>query len=834
MSGHSQQMLLSLLCSFTWMSSRLDSSLVTVVTGQAVETFDKLFRDLYANSCSVDLHQVAVESQPEAEPEKEPLPLPAMLAPSSSAIAMKLYNPKYALALCSTSTIFSTPPAAGRGGGEEISKDPEDPKKKRCRGEGKEEPPPLHPCLSSLEKVCLIPLLPTWPEPDPPSDVIGFINIRDISKPVQAHLQRSEMFETSKVIRFSSPISIPEEVLPAVAKPRQLTATQDKVKKLSQGQIPAGEGPQAWPGDLRNPEHITPSCEMQPKCVRRSRYEQDVSSTAPEASNSEGLRPAPPLQSLVPPGSNANLGDSNVITSGFTRTPTSPLTCEPTGSGESVHASKMTPSPHTPNSSLPSPPCAQLSSLSSPLLKSLNPALPPSGSSSPPVPKPRTVQLVIKGDGQKQEVVSIVRGQRVQDKPAAAMDLCPLKESQKLQNCAEAVREGTPGEAQGKELGNFQEMPIKEVDRDVNEKPKPKQAPESGDVGTALTERRSTVRGVTGFGCQEVTRANRKSVEKPKTRLPGGHTLQEMPQTAPTEGFSPALDRTNVLAGASTREHGAALNPPKISQLSPPSHGGPCSLEVPPRKGLRSGVPDAELPPQSPPGHTPSTPSPDPWLHFPDIRACMPAFRTPTPDVSDEGTSSRTVSTTSDEYYECSDVPFNEAFECTGVYGRGVREDTSVLADPASLLALSLPDHNVMKVEDEPNGRESSTGDRHGEKTAARNEPPSVSSLPPLDNKMVKLKEMERNSTSGPVKNGNLLPEVRWDESRKSPSKAPRLDNLRVASECKPSSTGDTREEKVTARNDKRDAIRERSKRGLIKETEGQKVSIYPSCYLSS
>lgn len=769
------------------MSSRLDGSLATVVTGQAVETFDKLFCNLYANSSSVDLRQVAMESEPEAQPEKDPLPLPAMLAPSS-AIAMKLYSPKYALALCSTSTISSTPPAAGQDGGEEISKDPEDPKKKRCRGAGKEEPSPLHPGLSSLEKVCLISFLPTWPEPDPPSDVIGVINIRDISKPVQAHLQRSEMFETSKVIRFSSPISIPEEVLPEVAKPRQLTATPEKVRKLSQGQIAAGEGPHAWPGDLkRKPEHNTPSCEMQPKSVRK-RYEEDISSTT-EASSGEGLRPAPPGQSAIPPGSNANA---------VTRL-------------------------QTPNSS--SPTCVQLSSSSSPP----NPALRPSG--SPPVPKPRTVQLVIKDavhhDGQKHQEVSIVRGQqtgagsRVQDKPAAAMD---------LQNCAEPVRGGKIGEAQDKVLGNTPETVIQEVVRDVKEKPKSKQASESGDLSAAATERGSAERGVTGFGCQEVTCANRKSMESPKTTFISRQPLQEMPQTAPTQGFPPALDKTNVPAGASARAHGAALNPPRISELSPTSHASTCSLPVPPRKGFPLGAPDTDLLPPSPPGRTLSTPSPDPRVHAPDGRACTDV-RTPTPDISDEYASSRTLSTTSEEFYECSDVPFNEASECTDVCGGGGGEgNASVLADPASPLALSSPDHNEMKGEEERNGRESSTGDRRGETMAARDEPPSLSPLSPREDEMVKLKEKERNWTSGP-KNGSLLSEVLHDESRKGPGA--RLD-VGVTSESQPSSRGHRREEKVTARNDKRDAIKERSKRGVIKETEEQKVSIYPACYLSS
>ncbi|TMS23842.1 Protein FAM83G [Larimichthys crocea] len=70
---------------------------------------------------------------------------------------------------------------------------------------------PLHPGLAHLEKAYLIPYLPTWPEPDPPSDVIGFINIRDDKRANQVHLQRSERFEVSQAIRFSSPLTLPAQ-----------------------------------------------------------------------------------------------------------------------------------------------------------------------------------------------------------------------------------------------------------------------------------------------------------------------------------------------------------------------------------------------------------------------------------------------------------------------------------------------------------------------------------------------------------------------------------------------------------------------------------------------
>ncbi|XP_069381509.1 protein FAM83G-like isoform X2 [Paralichthys olivaceus] len=228
--------------SFTWMSSRLDRNLITVVTGQAVDAFDQLFRFLYANSSYVDLRQVATEPAPEQEPLQQPAPV----APPSAADLRKMYNPKYAVLMAGSPnmTPSSGPKEPQKS---ENSKDPEVPgsKKRRQRKSSKDAPqeaPPLHPGLSNLEnleKACLISYLPTWPEPDPPSDVIGFINIRDASKPTQVHLQRSERFETSQAIRFSSPFSMPKEILPEVAQPRQLTPNQETDKHQTTTQTKA-------------------------------------------------------------------------------------------------------------------------------------------------------------------------------------------------------------------------------------------------------------------------------------------------------------------------------------------------------------------------------------------------------------------------------------------------------------------------------------------------------------------------------------------------------------------------------------------------------------------
>ncbi|KAL0992523.1 hypothetical protein UPYG_G00094460 [Umbra pygmaea] len=182
--------------SFTWTASRLDRHLVTMVTGQAVESFDRLFRELYLTSSEVDLGRVAMEK----EPVSEPLPFVPPVASLSAVNARKLFSPRYAV-LTANNTAPNTSPTTS---GQNI----QNPLKERVSEPV--EAPLLHPGLACLEKANLISYLPTWPEPDPTSDVIGFINVRDSSRPTQVHLQRSERFETSQAIRFSSPLSQPD------------------------------------------------------------------------------------------------------------------------------------------------------------------------------------------------------------------------------------------------------------------------------------------------------------------------------------------------------------------------------------------------------------------------------------------------------------------------------------------------------------------------------------------------------------------------------------------------------------------------------------------------
>lgn len=152
------------------------------------------------------------------EPIPDPIPQAAP-APLSTAVARKLINPKYALVATGT---HISPSSSDQNSSNKNSQNPTGLKIMKGRPKNLPEEPPIHPGLANLEKAYLIPYLPTWPEPDPPSDVIGFINIRDEKRANQVHLQRSERFEVSQAIRFSSPLMLPakteEAVLPQNAK----------------------------------------------------------------------------------------------------------------------------------------------------------------------------------------------------------------------------------------------------------------------------------------------------------------------------------------------------------------------------------------------------------------------------------------------------------------------------------------------------------------------------------------------------------------------------------------------------------------------------------------
>ncbi|TSK31318.1 Protein FAM83G [Bagarius yarrelli] len=184
--------------SFTWTASRLDRSIITVLTGQAVDLFDQLFQDLYVMSYVVDLNKINLVKEQKVEPVSKSVPA---LQPSTT-LALKLINPKYAL-VSGNATASSNPvaPETFREKSDIIKQIEEVPKGLH-----------IHPGLMHLEKANMIDYLPVWPEPEPPSDVIGFINIRNCNKPLQAHLTRSEQYEISQAIRFKDPIHAPQKL----------------------------------------------------------------------------------------------------------------------------------------------------------------------------------------------------------------------------------------------------------------------------------------------------------------------------------------------------------------------------------------------------------------------------------------------------------------------------------------------------------------------------------------------------------------------------------------------------------------------------------------------
>ncbi|XP_057186990.1 protein FAM83G isoform X2 [Triplophysa rosa] len=274
--------------SFTWTASRLDRNVITVLTGQAVETFDKQFRELYLNSHGVNLSKVPMVDLPEPEPTIVTVPPPV-----SVTVARKLINPKYALVNVDAASKTSSDKASVKNSSEQ---NPMAPVPKPHREVT--EKPKKHPGLEGLLKADLIPYLPTWPEPDPSSDVIGFINIRDTSKPAPVHLMRSQMFETSQAIRFKDPFTAPpEDPLPEKAIPH-LKKTQEVKKDAVDANVESINHP---PKDDQPNTH--PAVNLQPETNYNSNH-QDVPVHVSNSPNTQiqhnDPKPNPPPQEHQP------------------------------------------------------------------------------------------------------------------------------------------------------------------------------------------------------------------------------------------------------------------------------------------------------------------------------------------------------------------------------------------------------------------------------------------------------------------------------------------------------------------------------------------------------
>ncbi|XP_062264099.1 protein FAM83G-like [Platichthys flesus] len=739
--------------SFTWMSSRLDRNLVTVVTGQAVDSFDTLFRFLYVTSSSVDLRQVATDPEQEPEPVREPAPV----APPSAADVRKMYNPKYAVLMAGNPSMH--PPSVPKEPPK--SENPEVPgsKKRGQKKSGKDAPqeePPLHPGLSHLEKANLISYIPTWPEPDPPSDVIGFINIRDSRKPIQVHLQRTERFETSQAVRFSSPFSMPKEILPEVAQRRQSTPNQEETNKrqATQNKVNAEESvvdgyqatqPSAAPDDITTegeaPEEKSPTSGLKSEPVKDTNQALEpgselhsntptnqgtghnttphLSAHTPSASSSNTSTPStgrsshsaqtkttssPEPQSL--PGSTAEQGaetslnkqsaavqGTHTLESGdseqHTHTKTEVL--QP-GSHTEPHNSSETPNVQTPTSSAspPHPPPVTSTSLSkalhtastavhtrtaasvcisvpspsgSPSLPppissptTLQPPLPPSSAPPPstpvaPIPKPRTVHLVIKSshttDGQELPEINVVsrpgtparksnpanvaqtppesvlqpqnnRGSKKEESECAAAEQTDTKAPEKTSDFAEVPNDKGENVVQGRKYLARAHEPQRILYCEGN-------APESAAINAHVPKDSQQ-------GSSPGVPAAQHTHIKPKHNTHISITAQESPQAPKAQG------------GSHTNTHVAA------------------------ERELQTIIPQVRTP--TPDRFLPRTPTPDSRTHTPDLRAYTPDFQTPTPDGYMSPRDDSNLSTTSDEYFECSSSPLHDpVFDRAGLQG---------------------------------------------------------------------------------------------------------------------------------------------------------------------
>ncbi|XP_060116667.1 protein FAM83G isoform X2 [Heteronotia binoei] len=182
--------------SFTWSAARTDRNVISVLSGQVVETFDKQFQELYLLSRGVSLKSIPMDEEPEPEPVIVPSVIPVTPA---NAIVKKMVNPKYALVKAKSVEQIAN--------GNHASSDQKLTDQQRTEAKGKAIPEgrvserpsgftetasPIHPGLLNLEKANMFDYLPTWvePDPEPGSEILGYINIID---PKIKNIQLSQM-----------------------------------------------------------------------------------------------------------------------------------------------------------------------------------------------------------------------------------------------------------------------------------------------------------------------------------------------------------------------------------------------------------------------------------------------------------------------------------------------------------------------------------------------------------------------------------------------------------------------------------------------------------------
>ncbi|XP_007425106.1 protein FAM83G isoform X1 [Python bivittatus] len=234
--------------SFTWSAARTDRNVISVLSGQVVEAFDKQFQELYLMSRSISLKSIRMGEEPEPEPVILPSVIP--VSPANST-AKKMVNPKYALVKAkSTEQMVS-----GKASSDKILTEQqraEAQSKVIPEGRVSERPsnpvemvPPVHPGLLNLERANMFDYLPTWvePDPEPGSEVLGYINIID---PKVKNIQLSQI-NRIKVCDISK----------ASTRHRQMLKQEAQEAKSKPGQEPSLTSPprvEAAPSPAQNQE----------------------------------------------------------------------------------------------------------------------------------------------------------------------------------------------------------------------------------------------------------------------------------------------------------------------------------------------------------------------------------------------------------------------------------------------------------------------------------------------------------------------------------------------------------------------------------------------------
>uniref|UniRef100_A0A8B9Q8D0 Family with sequence similarity 83 member G n=1 Tax=Apteryx owenii TaxID=8824 RepID=A0A8B9Q8D0_APTOW len=166
--------------SFTWSAARTDRNVITVLSGQVVEAFDKQFQELYLMSKGVSLKSISMGEEPEPEPVTLPSVVPVTPA---NAVVKKLINPKYALVKAKSADQISKTPSENQDKKQKTDKDKALPEGQAGdkHGDMADLSLLIHPGLLNLEKANMFDYLPTWvePDPEPGSEVLGYINIID-------------------------------------------------------------------------------------------------------------------------------------------------------------------------------------------------------------------------------------------------------------------------------------------------------------------------------------------------------------------------------------------------------------------------------------------------------------------------------------------------------------------------------------------------------------------------------------------------------------------------------------------------------------------------------